>query len=257
MYRKSGLDDGTFLRSDAAIAAALEVGNHLTRDELRIAIKAAGIDAGDNLRLTYLVMHAELEGILCSGPRRGKQFTYALLDERAPAARVPDRQAALAGLARRYFQSRGPAAAADFAKWSGLTLTEARAGLEDIRADFEHTELDGRTYWFAPDGPASSANPPRTFLLSIYDEYVSSYKDHGPIASPAFQGRLNELGNALSYFIVVDGRVAGTWRRIIKKKEVTVKLNLFEKPDGGVTRAIREAAERFARFLGLALRLEG
>jgi len=256
MARKSGLEEKTFLRADAAIAAALEGGRFSTRDELRIAIEAAGIDAGDNLRLTYLVMHAELEGIICSGPRRGKQFTYALLDERAPAVQVLDREAALSGLARRYFESRGPATAEDFAKWSGLTLTEARAGLGAVQADFETVDLNGRAYWFPPGIPAAVPNPPRALLLSIYDEYSSSYKDHGASTSPAVIEHLMNLGSALYYMVVVDGRVIGTWRRIIKKKEVAVEVTLLETTVPDAKASIRAAAGRYARFLGLTLRLE-
>ena len=41
------------------------------------------------------MMHAELEGIVCSGPRRGKQFTYALLGERAPNLKAVERAEAI------------------------------------------------------------------------------------------------------------------------------------------------------------------
>ena len=60
-------------------------------------------------------MDFELEGVVCSGPRRGKQFTYALLDERVrPVAPIPTRDEALAKLARRYFQQPWPRDAAGF-----------------------------------------------------------------------------------------------------------------------------------------------
>ena len=73
-------------------------------------------------------MRAELDGVICSGARRGKQFTYALLDERVPPRELT-RDEALAELTRRYFTSRGPAQVQDFAWWSGLTMADARAGL--------------------------------------------------------------------------------------------------------------------------------
>jgi hypothetical protein len=256
MVRQTGLDERTLARGDAAIAAALEGGNFLTRDELRIAMNAAGVDAGTGFRLTYLVMHAELEGIICSGPRRGKQFTYALLDERAPAFPIPEREEALAGLARRYFESRGPAAVDDFAKWSGLTKKEAAAGLEAVRAEFEPLELGGRTYWVSPRGPSPAPDPPRAFLLSIYDEYVSSYKDHGPIAAPGVQTEMAGMDNALQAIIVIDGRIAGSWRRIIQKDNVIVELKPFRPLDESARRLVRAAAEHYAEFLGLQLRLE-
>ncbi len=128
MYRSSGLDAALFNRSNDILAKTLEGGKHLTRAALQTALAGAGIEA-EGFRLSYLMMYAELEGLLCSGPRQGAQFTYALLEERAPAARPLDRPAALAELSRRYFTSRGPATLQDFVWWSGLTVKDAKAGI--------------------------------------------------------------------------------------------------------------------------------
>ncbi|HSJ52566.1 MAG TPA: winged helix DNA-binding domain-containing protein, partial [Anaerolineae bacterium] len=128
MVRKLELDEDTFRRSNDALARALEGGHHLTRQELRGVLEQAGIAVHDGLRLGYLMMQAELDGVVCSGPRRGKQFTYALLAERAPQARRLDRQEALAELAGRFFATRGPATVHDLAKWSSLTVADARDG---------------------------------------------------------------------------------------------------------------------------------
>ena len=85
--RKLGLDDGVFRRSQAVLAKALGGGKALTREELGRALAAAGIEASGQ-RLGHIMMRAELDALICSGPRRGKQFTYALLDERAPPGRT-------------------------------------------------------------------------------------------------------------------------------------------------------------------------
>lgn len=118
MSRKLELDNALFKRSNAALARALHGGRQLTRDELRGVLQKAGIATDGGLRLGYLLMRAELDGMVCSGARRGKQFTYALLDERAPHAKTLGREEALAELAQRYFVSRGPATVQDFAKRS-------------------------------------------------------------------------------------------------------------------------------------------
>src|SRR3954469_11974682 len=128
-HRELALDATTFRRAEAAFTRALADGAHRTRAELGAALRAAGI-APDGQRLPHLLGHAELQGLLCSGAPRGNQATWALLARRAPhpGAELP-REEALAELARRYFRSRGPATAADFAWWSGLSPADARAGL--------------------------------------------------------------------------------------------------------------------------------
>src|SRR6266571_3866 len=133
-YRKLELDDALFLSSNAVLAKALQGGKQLTRPELVSVLQQAGIATGDVLRFTYIMIRAELDGIVCSGARQGKQFTYALLDERAPQARTLDHDEALAEFARRYFTGHGPATLQDFVWWSGLSVADARAGLDMVKS---------------------------------------------------------------------------------------------------------------------------
>ncbi len=255
MYRKMGLDNATFKRSDAVLAKALTGGKHLTRDELRGILENADIATENGVRMSYLMMHAELEGILCSGPRRGKQFTYALLDERAPHARKLEREEALAELARRFFTSRGPASAQDFAKWSGLTVADAREGLDAIKANFEQDTQDTQTYWFLkPRAPAMGSSPTAS-LLSVYDEYISSYKDRSAIDAGNLAELFRTMGNALQYIILLDGQFAGTWKRTIKKDAVFIEANLFTELTEADNQAVSAAAQHYADFLGKELEL--
>src|SRR5438034_1155848 len=139
------LDDAVFTQSNAVLAKALQGGKQLTRTELVSVLQQAGI-ATDNLqRIGHILMHAELDGIICSGARRSKQFTYALLDERAPQAGTLDCEEALAEFARRYFTSHGPATLQDFVWWSGLTVDDARACLEMVTSQLMHEVVDGQT----------------------------------------------------------------------------------------------------------------
>src|SRR5262249_43370102 len=161
----------------------------------RTALEKTGIAVNGDLRMAYFMMRAELDGIVCSGPRRGKQFTYALLDERVSLCKAVGREEALAELVRRYFLSRGPATVQDCAKWSGLTLADARVGLEGVRAQFQSEVVDGQSYWF----PTSSTNTDSSLnahLLSIYDEYISGYKDRSAIVSEMHAEKLSALGSA-------------------------------------------------------------
>lgn len=255
MYRRLGLDGATFKRSNEALARALQGGQYLTRDELRGALQQAGISTEGPLRMSYLMMRAELDGIVCSGPRRGKQFTYALLEERAPQARRLERQAALAELARRYFLSRGPATAHDFARWSGLTVSEARQGLEAVKGQLQQEQAGGQVYWFPPPRPAGQEPAPRAYLLSAYDEYLSGYKDRSAVVSAENGARLSALGNALGYVIVIDGQVVGSWKRSLRKDAVVIETNIFKRPAEAEERAVSEAAQRYGAFLQLPVEL--
>ncbi|MCA1559991.1 MAG: winged helix DNA-binding domain-containing protein [Acidobacteria bacterium] len=179
-YRKFELDAGTFARSRAALERALQGGKQLTRPELAFILQRAGIPA-DGLRLGYLMMHAELDAVICSGRRRGNQSTYALLEERVPFATTLQRDEALAELTRRYFSSHGPATVRDYVWWSGLTAREAKAGLEMVRPVVAQRTIGQRTFWFAGSRPP----PPRastTYLLPNYDELLIAYRDRGPAA---------------------------------------------------------------------------
>lgn len=256
MYRQQGLDRALLKRSAEALAKALQGGKYLTRDELKDAIQKAGIAVESGLRMSYIMMHAELEAVVCSGPRRGKQFTYALLEERAPQANMLDRTAALAELARRFFQSRGPASVHDFAKWSGLTVADATDGLEAVKTSFEQVELDGQTYWFLrPRAPAINSSP-AVYLLSIYDEYISGYKDRSAMDANNLAELFKDIGNALQYFIALDGQLVGTWKRTIRKGAVSIQTNLFKKLSEAEHQAIVRAAQSYAEFLELPLKLE-
>lgn len=125
--RRLKLDDDLLSKSNAAITKALENHAYLTRQELKIVLAYAGIDT-DVQRLAHIIMWAELDGLICSGPKREKQFTYALLEERVEKTGKLSRRQALSNLAVNYFRSHGPAQVKDFSWWSGLTLKDAKRG---------------------------------------------------------------------------------------------------------------------------------
>jgi hypothetical protein len=222
---------------------------------LGAALAQGGVSV-DGLRLASLVGHAELDGIVCSGPRRGKQFTYALLDERVPKAPALTRDEALAALAGRYFTSHGPATIPDFVWWSGLTVGDARRGIAGAGGNLVRESMGGIDYWLAP--PAELAAPPiprgAVYLLPNYDEYTVAYRDRGAFFDAAFAGppaaRENvPFGNA----IVLDGRVAGWWKRTLRKGTVVVDARWLAEPSAAQTRAFADAVERYAAFLGLSV----
>jgi hypothetical protein len=250
-YRELDLDAATFRRSAAAIERALRDGAHLTRRELGAALRAAGV-AVDGPRLSHVLARAELDGVICSGTPRAKQTTHALVAHRAPSTGAPlPRDEALARLAQRYFGSRGPASAADFAWWSGLQPAEARAGLEAIKSALACQVVGGVAYWAAADTPRPTAAAlARAYLLPAFDEYLVGYRDRGAVLSAADTRRHNAGGGMLAPCIVVGGRVVGTWRRTLQPGVVSIALTLFSRPARRDRDSIVDAAQRYAAFLG-------
>jgi hypothetical protein len=254
MYRQLELDDALFGRSNRAMAEALVGGQYLTRSELAAVLGQAGIVA-EGMRLGYIVHRAELDAIVCSGPRRGKQFTYALLDERAPQAKSLERDEALAELTKRYFTSHGPAMVQDFAWWSGLTIADVWEGLDMVKDALIQETVGDQTYWLSPGRPVVTAPSPTAYLLPNYDEYLISYRDSRPAFEPEY-AQLFALGNVVfSHFIVVDGRIIGSWQRTFQKKTVVIALRSFEPLSEAQSRAIHAAAERYGSFLGMSVTL--
>jgi hypothetical protein len=251
--RRLELDAAVFRRSQTAIVRALRGGIQLTRQELKTVLARAGIRADGVQRLAHIVMQAELDAVVCSGVRRGKQVTYALLDERVPASRTLSRDAALAELARRYFTSHGPAQLHDFAWWSGLTVGDARAGLAMVERQLASESVNGRTYWFSSSA-RTRTGPPRAYLLPLYDEYLIAYKDRTAAMDRARWTRIAER-DPFSAPVVVDGQVVGAWGKALRRNEIVVTLTPFCTVGTGPARAIRGAAHAYAEFVDLDLQL--
>ena len=205
MYRQTELDEATLARGCDVFAEALADGEPRTRPELAAALARAGI-AAERFRLAYLLMNAELEAVICSGPRRGRQHTYALLSQRAPAVPELPREQALAELTRRFFRSRGPATVRDFTAWSSLTVSDARAGLVHVGDELERSERDGTTWYADPDPPAGDASG--AFLIPMYDELTIGYRDLRVVLAAPAEGRLERP-------VVIDGRTVGSWKRTL------------------------------------------
>lgn len=253
MHRKQGLDAKQLHKATDLLARALEGGKHLERDELMTVLQRARIDTSD-FRSVYFLMHAELEAVICSGPRKGKQFTYALLEERVPAARSFTRAEALAELTVRYFTSRGPASLSDFSLWSGLTMADAKQGIASVADRFAEVPIEGRACWYPKDSDPAKLPANTVHLLPNYDEYGIGYKDRSAFYD-AEQARLSGSRNnpVFRHLVVVNGRMLGTWDRTLARKAVAVRSSTFLPLTAAAQRALGAAEKRYARFLGLAL----
>lgn len=249
MQRKLEIDAKLLKRSNDIICKALEGGKFLQRTELQQALVKKKI-VGESLRFIYLVMAAELEGLICSGPRIGKQFSYALLDERVPQAKKKfTREEALDELARRYFTSRGPATAADFAWWSGLTMKDVKQGIDGLPRSFEKEIIDGKEYISVPFPGTKIRAEKSSFLLPDYDEYGISYKDRSAIFHPAKKGGERYGGNIIfNHMLVLEGIIAGTWRFTAKNKKTGITAESFEKLPKQKQELIKKAVQRCTDF---------
>jgi hypothetical protein len=247
-YRKLGLDDELFARSNELIARALKGGAQLTRKEVAAELGRAGI-ATSGLQLGYILMRAELDAVICSGALRGKQHTYASLDERAPDAKALDRDGALAELTGRYFTSRGPATVKDYVRWSSLTAADGRRGLDMVKSRLGHEVVDGRTYWFAASSKAVKAGPKVIDLVQGLDECVMSYSESRDVLAPPSATLPDEA--AFKHVVLLDGRVIGRWRRAPKRSSVVVETDLYRRLVRVQRQALDVAVERYGRFLGV------
>lgn len=249
-YGKLEIDAKVAARSRRVLDRALGRGEPMTRAELGAALARGGVPA-TLLRLALLVMRAELDGVICSGPRRGSQFTYALLDQRAPRASAMTRDEALAELTRRYFTSHGPATIGDYAWWSGLTIGDARRGLQMVTGDLRCDVAGDRTYWSAR-AAAAGRRASSAYLLPNFDEYVVAYRDRDDLVrSPRRDGPGTRASHVLSNAVVIDGRFAGTWRKTLVRDAVRVEVTPERRLTPAGRRAVAAAASRYGRFLGL------
>ncbi len=252
-HRQMGLDSSTFTRATRVCERALRDGQFLTRQELGAHLARAGLPS-QSFRLAHIAMYAELQGVICSGPRRGKQSTYALLAERAPDGARLSHDEALGELAHRYFRSHGPATLRDFVWWSGLTTADAKRGLEMNRA--RELSVGDMKYWTL--GPVAGVRPqPRLVrLLPIYDEYLVAYRDraavpYGPSMVPARAGGYVQFQHAL----VIGGQVAGTWRTTQRPQGVHVQIAPLRRLTALEQRSLRREVTRYERFLGTPVTL--
>lgn len=251
--QRLGLDEAIFTRSKNLFVRALEGGRQLQRNAMYEVLERAKISTS-NYRGLHILSRLAQDGLLCFGAREGKQQTFALLGECAPKARTLEHDEALAELARRYFTSHGPATLQDFVWWSGLRTSDARAAIEMVKSQFVEEAAGGQTYWLSSSMPAVKKDAsPTAYLLPPFDEYTVAYRDRSAVLDPLYAKRVNTGNGIFSPTIVLDGRIAGTWKRTFKKNSVMIATSYFTKVSKSQTRAVAAAATRYGEFLGASV----
>jgi hypothetical protein len=246
-YRREGQPLAVRDRATAAMASAL-TGTILTRPQLREVMADAGVDVTGN-KPGFLLMNAELEGVICGGPRVGRQHGYGLVSELAPGTRRLPRDAAVAELVLRYFTSHGPATVHDMSWWSSLTLTDIRAGIDAAGDDLVTEQVDGETFYAAAQPRIGTA--PRARLLQAYDEYLVGYSRTKWLLDPSGIAKAPHAARTLPNMVFIrDTAMVGAWRSVESDLAARLEVALLVDPTPAVLRDLDRAAAEYGRYLG-------
>lgn len=256
-FRELELDGPTLARAEAVVGAALAGGNQLTRNEVGAALDAAGADRAGQ-RFPHILMHLELEAIVCSGARRGRHHTYALFDERVPAEPSVDRDDALVELTRRYLAAHGPATIQDFRWWSSLKAADVRMALGLLGDEVVAQTIDGLELWSLADDVAPPRRTTTPHLLQVYDELVVGYTSSRFFGDPRQEDEIAAWRDRSlpANVLMVDGLVAGRWRRTLGKDGVHVEVSTYDDPGSDGLRSLERATASLGRFLACPWTLE-
>jgi hypothetical protein len=254
LKRKLNLDNRVFERSKEVIVHALEGDRQLLRNELYNVLESANISTSD-LRGLHILHRLALEGIICFGPRSGRQHTFVLLDEWIPKTKKMDRDESLGELILRYFTSHGPATIQDFRWWSGLTEPDTQIGLDIIKSQLVSEDINNNTYWFNQK-PNINDNSKVSQLLPSFDEYIVGYKDRNILINKILDKRMRINDYIFNPTIIFDGEIIGTWKRTFKQGKVIISLNPFILMDKEKTDAIKESAKDYANFINMPFSIE-
>lgn len=241
------LDEKTFRKANTIIEKLLRDGKHQTRKELMAVLEKKGIKTND-LRAAHIMFRAETDLVVCNGIKRDKQFTYASFDERVPPTKRFSKEEAIAELAKRYFLSHGPATFHDFGWWSGLSIRDAKSGLEQIKSNLVCEKYRENSYWFANNQEDSKAKGNKIFFLPSYDEFLISYKSREISMDTKYSSRTFTTNGIFNPIIVHNAKVIGIWKPQCKK-DILINEYFFDNPSEKQKQLCAKAAWKFGRFM--------
>ena len=246
-----GLDEKTAERAVEILGTALTGGKRLTRAECLAALTEGGVEVSGQ-RGYHLLWYAAQRGVTAIAPHVGKDQTFVLLDDWVAKPRRPSREEALAWIAERYFRGHGPATRKDFVGWTGLTMTDCKAGIAAAGPALTTVDVDG-VQMIMPSSLAALEGP-AWHALAGFDEYLLGYKGRALMVAPGDLDRIVPGGNGMFRATLVrDGRAVGVWTRAITRKGVTVTVEPLIDFTARDREQIVAALEPYAAFLGLPL----
>jgi hypothetical protein len=254
--RQLELDDKVFAKTNSIIEKMLDNGEELTREEIATEISKSGIVC-NAMRMVHIMFRAEIDMVVCSGSRRGKQQTYSLFDARVPFSPPIPREEAIARLTQTYFASHGPATVKDFAWWSGLTLKDIKIGLAMVKDSLKSALVEASEYWFQEPLPNLQPESTTAFALPAFDEYGVSYKERSFLLEKERMSRFVTSNGIFNPIIVVRSKVVGIWKREVKKHHLYIIPDYFpgvlENINPAEQNQITSAFQKFADFLNMPL----
>lgn len=247
--RKYGYDAKKLDELNIAIEKLLSGNQHLTRDEImqELNIKKT---SGEDFLSAAIMMNAELDGLVCNGKMKGKQITYALLEERVAKPKTKlTKEEALAKLAKRYFESHGPATLLDFSWWSGFPPTICKTTINAIELQLNSIEINDQKYWFGNEFTNENNFRESVHFLPAFDEILISYKTREASILPEHQPKAFTNNGIFKPIILENGKVIGTWKRTIKKDHAKIETQFFNETESTKKEILFEGITAFQNYL--------
>jgi hypothetical protein len=249
-YAELGLTEEMCTNATRAIRGILP----LTRAELAEQLAEQGLPT-EGQAAYHLMRRAALEGAICFGPERGGEPTYVLIDDWVHTGEGMAGNAARAELVRRYLAAYGPAGPKDLAAWSGLSVSEARAGFESVLDKLLEVEVDGSPSWILKSRAAWLDEPREegvvVRLLPSFDPYLLGYSSRDLTVPQRYAKRVHPGGGVLRPTLIVDGCAAGTWKLKRGGAGLVVTVEPFEDLGAQVTAALEDEVQDLGRFYEL------
>lgn len=254
--KKYGYDAKKLDQTNAAIQKILAGNNHLTREEIMQELSITKTPGPDHLS-GPIMMYAELDGLVCNGKMKGKQMTYALLEERVPKPQGRlTQEEGLAKLALRYFESHGPATLLDFSWWSGFSPTSCKNIINAIELQLNSITIEDQKYWFKNDISTEDDFRESIHFLPAFDEILISYKSREASILPEHQPKAFTNNGIFKPIILENSKVIGTWKRTIKKDHAKIETQFFNETENHKKAILFEGIKSFENYLGTKIQIE-
>jgi hypothetical protein len=228
--RNLGLDEATCERGVAVLRKELANGPVARRRIREALVGARVLEVPVGTTLLHLLYHAAALGVVCCGPRMGRDDSFVLLDDWVAPSKGPRGEAALAELAVRYFGAYGPASEADFAAWSGLRMSMIRPAMAAISTRLVEFPGPIRGLWTVGPAEAIEIARPAVRLLGHFDTFLLGYRRREHLGGAAAEAWIHDGGGGwIRPVVLVDGWIVGGWRLEAKPRDLEITVMPFER----------------------------